>query len=94
MGRIGALRARWSGLSRPRRVAVIAAVALAAGGVAAGVVAVSDPGLPAPVVWRDQVADPTTTAGGQAPTSTADGRVGDGTSSSTTDPAGPGSTIP
>src|SRR2546423_9174963 len=95
MGRIGALRARWSGLSRPRRVAVIAVVVVAVGGVGAGVVAVSGPRSPAPVVWHDQVADPTTTNAAGSRTATGDGRGGgDATSNSTTDPAGPGSTVP
>ncbi|HKN38705.1 MAG TPA: hypothetical protein VJ456_06320, partial [Acidimicrobiia bacterium] len=98
MGRMGALRARWSGLP-PRRRAGVAAVAVAvtAGLIAVGAVAGSGGGAPAPVIWRDHVADPTVTSGApSSPASTADGRgAGDiAPASSTTVPgsAGPGST--
>jgi hypothetical protein len=60
MGRIGRWRARWAGLSRPRRLRAIAAVALAAGLVGVAVEAGSDDGIPAPIVWRDHVLDQTT----------------------------------
>ena len=61
MGRIGGWRARWSELSRPGRIGAIAAVAVAAGLVGIAVEAGSDDGVPAPIVWRDYVLDPTTT---------------------------------
>ena len=60
MGRIGDWRVGWSGLSRSRRRAAIAAVAVAAGLVGIAVEAGSDDGVPAPIVWRDYVLDPTT----------------------------------
>ncbi len=61
MGRISRWRARWSELSRSRRLAGIAAVAVAAGLVGIAVEAGSDDGVPAPIVWRDYVLDPSTT---------------------------------
>jgi hypothetical protein len=64
MGRIGRWRARWSGLSRPRRLGAIAAVAVAAGVVGVAVEAGSGDGIPAPIVWQDHVLDPTTTTTG------------------------------
>jgi hypothetical protein len=59
MGRIGGFRARWSALSRRRRAAVVAAVFVTAGVIGAGISAASGQGTPAPVVWRDHVADAT-----------------------------------
>jgi hypothetical protein len=60
MGRIGTLRARWTGLSRLGRAGLMAA-ALGTGAVlaGAGVDAVSGRDTPAPVVWHDQVSDGT-----------------------------------
>jgi hypothetical protein len=60
MGRIGALRVRWTGLSRLGRAGLLAAV-LGTGAVLAGaaVDAASGRGTPAPVVWHDQVSDGT-----------------------------------
>jgi len=60
MGRIGNLRARWTGLSRLGRAGLLAA-ALGTGAVLAGaaVDAASGRGAPTPVVWHDQVSDGT-----------------------------------
>jgi hypothetical protein len=60
MGRIRSVQARWTALSRPRRLAAIATVAVAAGLAGAAAEAGSGHGTPAPVVWRDHVVDPTT----------------------------------
>ena len=62
MGRMGRWRAKWSALSRPRRLAAIAAVTVAAGLMGAVAESRPDDGIPAPVVWRDHVLDPTTTS--------------------------------
>jgi hypothetical protein len=60
MGRIGTLRAKWSGLSRLGRAGLVAAgVAAGAGLAGAAVHAVSGGGTPPPIVWHDQVSDGT-----------------------------------
>ena len=61
MGRIGALRARWSARSRRHRAGVVAVVVVTAGLVGVGISASSSQGSRAPVVWHDHVADPGST---------------------------------
>jgi hypothetical protein len=58
---MGRWRAKWSALSGPGRLGAIAAVALAVGLMGVAVESGAHDGIPAPVVWRDHVLDPTTT---------------------------------
>jgi hypothetical protein len=49
-------------MRRIRRFGVIAVFAVIATVIGAAVIAASDDGIPAPIVWRDHVLDPTTTS--------------------------------
>ena len=51
-------------MGRIRRFSLIAAFVVIAGLIGAAVLAGSDDGSPAPIVWRDHVLDPTTTSTG------------------------------
>jgi hypothetical protein len=48
-------------MGRTARLGIIAALAIAAGLIGAGVFSASDGGTPAPVVWRDHVVESTPT---------------------------------
>jgi hypothetical protein len=49
-------------MGRIRRFGLIAAFAVIAGLIGVAVFSASDDGVPAPIVWRDHVLDPTTTS--------------------------------